>query len=261
MTVMGIVLLILGALLFVASFMVGNREQDSKKSSRAMGLKLDRMIDERIEQVKGRLTDVASVAREEEEERAKRELDRLTNDKIMAIDDYSKVVLEEIERNHKEVMFLYDMLENKTTDIKNTLRKADAVKREQEDSIRESAQREEGPATVENTVQPIDDGMDSIRELLYEDKDKKSVSGMDRLKNAVNGAQGADPVPTMENDIENAGGLTEEKTDTELSRNDRVLEMKRAGMDNVDIAKSLDMGVGEVNLITDLFSNDNGEAD
>lgn len=217
---MGIVLLIVGALLFVASFIIPDSGNDGKRYSKAMGLKLDRMIDERVEQVKGRLSDVAVTAREEEELRAKRELERLTNEKIMAIEDYSKVVMEEIEKNHQEVMFLYDMLDNKSSDLKNTLRKADAVKKEQE----------------------------PVSEPVYAEEEKQSVSGVDRLKSAMEAAGIEREEPLSEEGEAPAGG--------ELSRNEKVLEMKKQGMDNVEIAKSLNIGVGEVNLITDLFSSE-----
>ena len=242
MTIMGIVLLVLGALLFVASFLVPDDRRDMGKSAKAMGLKLDRMIDERVEQVKGRLSDVAGAAREEEEQRAKRELERLTNEKIMAIEDYSKVVMDEIEKNHQEVMFLYDMLDNKSSDLKNTIRKADAVKKEQESIFREGEE---------------EDSTEPIRELLYSDEKEKSMSGMDRLKSAIQGlGEGGAPKEAAEEPI--ASPAPESGNEVEISRNDRVLELKRSGMDNVDIAKTLNIGVGEVNLITDLFS---GEGD
>jgi len=238
MNAMGIVLLIVGALVVLASFVVSDKDRDGKKYSKAMGLKLDRMIDERVEQVKVRLSDVAGAAREEEEMRAQRELERITNEKIMAIDDYSKVVLEEIEKNHKEVMFLYDMLESKTTDVKNTIRKADAVKREQEVIIEENTAPEALPEPEAVT--------------------EKKISGMEKLKSAF---VDADTEPTPE-DI--ADAIRDEMDDLdpgeqEMGRNDRVLEMKKSGMENVDIAKALNIGVGEVNLITDLFSNDEGK--
>ncbi len=250
MTVMGIVLLIVGALLFIASFIIPDNRRDMGKSSKAMGLKLDRMIDERVEQVKGRLSDVAGVAREEEELRAKRELERITNEKIMAIEDYSKVVMDEIEKNHQEVMFLYDMLDNKSADLKNTIRKADAVKKEQESVFREGEE---------------EDSSEPIRELLYSDEKEKSVSGMDRLKNAIAGLGGGSAEPDGSDAAaspESGSGLMSEPygEGAEISRNDRVLELKKSGMDNVDIAKTLNIGVGEVNLITDLFSNDIGES-
>lgn len=244
MNVMGIVLLIVGALAFLASFVVSDRDQDGKKYSKAMGLKLDRMIDERVDELKVRLSDVAGAAREEEEMRAQRELERITNEKIMAIDDYSRAVLEEIEKNHKEVMFLYDMLESKTSDVKNTIRKADAVKREQESVVEESAAPASPVAASAYTPEP-------------EPETEKKISGMDKLRSAF---AETDIEPSAE-DIADAirdemGGL--DPDETELSRNDRVLEMKKNGMDNVDIAKALNIGVGEVNLITDLFSGDDG---
>ncbi len=244
MNVMGIVLLIVGALAFLASFVVSDRDQDGKKYSKAMGLKLDRMIDERVDELKVRLSDVAGAAREEEEMRAQRELERITNEKIMAIDDYSRAVLEEIEKNHKEVMFLYDMLESKTSDVKNTIRKADAVKREQESVIEESTAPASPVAASAYTPEP-------------EPETEKKISGMDKLRSAF---AETDIEPSAE-DIADAirdemGGL--DPDEPELSRNDRVLEMKKNGMDNVDIAKALNIGVGEVNLITDLFSGDDG---
>ncbi len=238
MTVMGIVLLIVGALLFVASFIIPDSGNDGKRYSKAMGLKLDRMIDERVEQVKGRLSDVAVTAREEEELRAKRELERLTNEKIMAIEDYSKVVMEEIEKNHQEVMFLYDMLDNKSSDLKNTLRKADAVKKEQESVLRSSEDEEK-------ITEPV---REPVSEPVYAEEEKQSVSGVDRLKSAMEAAGIEREEPFSEEGEAPAGG--------ELSRNEKVLEMKKQGMDNVEIAKSLNIGVGEVNLITDLFSSE-----
>lgn len=247
MTVMGIVLLIAGALLFIASFIVSDRGQDGMKNSRAMGLKLDRMIDERVEQVKGRLSDVAAAAREEEEIRAKRELERLTNEKIMAIEDYSKVVMDEIEKNHQEVMFLYDMLDNKSSDIKNTIRKADAVRKETESVFREGE---------------AEDSREPIRELLYSEEEPKNQSGMDRLRSAINSLGGGridDTEAPYDTALNPSADHNEEESssdNSEKSRNDRVLEMKRSGMDNVDIAKTLNIGVGEVNLITDLFSSE-----
>ncbi len=258
MTIMGIVLLILGALLFIASFIVTDRDNDGQKYTKAMGLKLDRMIDERVEEVKGRLKDVASVAREEEETQAKRELERMTNEKIMAIDDYSRAVLEEIEKNHKEAMFLYDMLDNKTSDIKNTIRKADAVKMEQESVVndtytpepdeRESVHIAPEPTREELFIKDREESSEAMKDLLYGDEKSNVPSGMDRLRSAA----GLESESTPE--APDGDEIPSPASDSGLSRNDRVLELKKSGMDNVDIAKSLNMGVGEVNLITDLYT-------
>ena len=41
------------------------------------------------------------------------QMNRLCNEKIMAIDEFSKQLLEKIENNHKEVVFMYNMLNEK----------------------------------------------------------------------------------------------------------------------------------------------------
>ena len=61
---------------------------------------------------------------EESIERAKdtteRQMDRITNEKMMAINEYSDPVMTEIHKNHEEAVFLYDMLNNKHAQVKTT---------------------------------------------------------------------------------------------------------------------------------------------
>ena len=53
-------------------------------------------------------------------------MERLTNEKIMAVNEYSDTVLEEINKNHKEAVFLYDMLSDKHENLKSTVSEASA---------------------------------------------------------------------------------------------------------------------------------------
>lgn len=55
-------------------------------------------------------------------EKAERELEKVSNEKIMAVHDYSDTVLNEINKNHNEVMFLYSMLDDKDKEVKETAR-------------------------------------------------------------------------------------------------------------------------------------------
>lgn len=55
------------------------------------------------------------------------ELSKLSNEKIIAIDDFSKQIIEKISQNHEEVIFLYNMLNEKDTEIRNTVRKLENV--------------------------------------------------------------------------------------------------------------------------------------
>ena len=49
-------------------------------------------------------------------------LSTMTNEKMMALGDYAVTVCDEIEKNHKEVMFLYSMLNDKEKELKEQKR-------------------------------------------------------------------------------------------------------------------------------------------
>ncbi|MEE3461749.1 MAG: DUF6115 domain-containing protein [Lachnospiraceae bacterium] len=56
------------------------------------------------------------------------------DDKIMGIDEYSSQILDRIQKNHEEVVFLYDMLQKKEEEIKNDINMADRAKAKIEDA-------------------------------------------------------------------------------------------------------------------------------
>ena len=84
-------------------------------------------------------------------DKAERSLEKVSNEKIMAVNEYAGTILEEINKNHQEVMFLYDMLRDKQEDLTNTVRKADAAVKEME--VRTINAQEKQIAT-EQSVQP-----------------------------------------------------------------------------------------------------------
>jgi hypothetical protein len=49
----------------------------------------------------------------------------MTNEKMMALGDYAVTVCDEIEKNHKEVMFLYSMLNDKEKELKELVTNAE----------------------------------------------------------------------------------------------------------------------------------------
>lgn len=72
------------------------------------------ILDEQIENVK---------------EQTEISLDKLSNQKMLEMNEYSDTILQEINRNHNEVMFLYDMLNEKKKEINNTVRDMNVTKR------------------------------------------------------------------------------------------------------------------------------------
>ncbi len=56
---------------------------------------------------------------------ADQELSSMTNEKMLALGDYAVTVCDEIEKNHKEVMFLYSMLNDKEKELKDLVTNAE----------------------------------------------------------------------------------------------------------------------------------------
>ena len=86
-----------------------------------------------MQTVRSRMQDKMDETSEDALEKAERSLERLTNEKIMAVNEYSDTVLQEIHKNHEEAMFLYDMLNNKHANIKDTVSKMDKAANAAED--------------------------------------------------------------------------------------------------------------------------------
>ena len=109
-----ILLLIVGAGLFVVSFLIPEKEEKVSKETRMMAREEIRdLVSKEMENIRGHVDDVVEESMTYAMEKTERSLERLSNEKIMAVHEYSELVLKEINKNHDEVMFLYDMLNDK----------------------------------------------------------------------------------------------------------------------------------------------------
>ena len=118
-------------------------------------------------------------------------------------------------------MFLYDMLNDKETTLKNTVRDIEAVKV----SVRKMADN------VENDVQ----GWENEIKLSQEEE---TVPAEDKKEQ-----------PSQENVLE----MEDAEEEDQRSNKEKILELYRQGKSNIEIAKRLNLGVGEVNLVLGLF--------
>ncbi len=115
MTGLEITLFILGAAFIIISFfIVGGNERSAKDAVRSAldANVLEQMHEDFVEKANKR----ADFLLHETEDK----LESLSNDKIIAVGEYSDQMLEKIESNHKEVVFLYQMLNEKEEALKAT---------------------------------------------------------------------------------------------------------------------------------------------
>ena len=109
-----IILIAVGIVFFLLGYLVPARKKDMDEEAQLISEdEVRKMVSSEVEHAKGRIEDIVDETVNYSIEKAERAMERVTNEKIMAVNEYSDTVLEEINKNHKEVVFLYDMLNDK----------------------------------------------------------------------------------------------------------------------------------------------------
>lgn len=148
-------------------------------------------------------------------------LDKLTTEKIMAMGDYSDDIQEKITQNHDEVMFLYNMLNDKEEVLKNTIRDIEALK----SSVKKMA-------VVGEVAKDV-----AVREEINDKADKVSDVAV---------------TASLEPETQKKKSVRKR----EMSNNNQmILKLYSQGKTNIEIAKELGLGIGEVRLVIDLFNS------
>lgn len=224
-----IVLLIAGGIIFILSFLIPSREEKGQVQAGPMAREeIRELVSRELDSVKDHVDDVVEEAVTYAMEKTERSLERLSNEKIMAINEYSDTVLAEIHRNHEEAMFLYDMLNSKHINIKNTVSEVNRTMKEAEVTV--------------NTIQRLTPEATGTPKAAFvrtaEEQMAKTV-----LEEIL-------PVPK-----EPAGGSGKDEDGAAGNSNERILELYSRGMNDIQIARELGLGVGEVKLVIDLFDS------
>ena len=231
MGILEIVLLIAGIIIFTGSFFLPlGGEKDTGIDQKAAKEEIHGLVEEEMNNVRSKMQDKMEETSEDAVEKAERDLERLTNEKIMAVNEYSDTVLQDIHKNHEEVMFLYDMLNSKHANIKDTVSKMDKAVKAAENK------------TVENKT--------------AENKTAENKAAADKTAGTMAEEKTADTSQTEsliqpENSPEI--GFMGETVQEGQNNNEKILEMHRQGKSTVAIAKELGLGVGEVKLVIDLY--------
>ena len=231
MGILEIVLLIAGVIIFTGSFFLPlGGEKNTGIDQKAAKEEIHGLVEEEMNNVRSKMQDKMEETSEDAIEKAERALERLTNEKIMAVNEYSDTVLQEIHKNHEEAMFLYDMLNSKHANIKDTVSKMDKAVKAAENKTLEN-KTAENKATAEKTA------TDKTAGTVAEEK-TADASQTETLIQPENSPQ---------------IGFMGETVQEGQNNNEKILEMHKQGKSTVAIAKELGLGVGEVKLVIDLY--------
>lgn len=273
MTGLEIALLTIGLIVIVASFVFSSKSDGDTIHN----VKDVTFTDKQKEDIKKQIMDILDEQIENVKEQTEISLDKLSNQKMLEMNEYSDTILQEINRNHNEVMFLYDMLNENKKEINNTVRDMNVMKKEIEksktvpkkqtviDSIKDMSEdtggfmaseellREE-QKDVDTRKKDILNQLDAVVEAVSDDvsADLEAVEKKPKKRTSTGRTAAKRMKETVKKET-----LREDNRDPKAfetgNNNEKILQLSKEGKSNVEIAKELGLGIGEVKLVIDLF--------
>ncbi len=248
-----LILLIAGALVFTISFLLPTGKKEKKEEGAEVRIpeeELREKIEGEVREAQQKINDIVEETVKYSMEKTERVMEKTSNEKIMAINEFSNTVLEQIGKNHKEAVFLYDMLNDKHDKLKNTVSEAMTV----EGKLKEELEQAKfSPIQVERVTVLPDPTAESEAGAAKEPARKRKPSpAKTKAEEAVQSENQADRKETAKHvDVSMAAA----GKNGSRNNNEKIRELHKAGKSNMAIAKELGLGIGEVKLVLDLFAD------
>lgn len=268
-----IIVLVLGILVFTLSYLLpAGKKGQSQKADAVDEKQIKEIVEKEVKEAKSQIQDIVDETITYSMEKTERTMERLTNEKIMAVNEYSDTVLEQINKNHKEVVFLYDMLNDKHDNLKETVSEAVKTATEVKQTVMEAEkisvqepftalepervmpeqviqEASPVPQTIFETMIPepktdIGTTIESEADASVPEEQTPGELFKEKLSEKTERAEKAGRVDISSIASPIKGGR---------NSNERILELHKAGKSNMAIAKELGLGIGEVKLVIDLF--------
>lgn len=251
-----LILLIFGGLVFTISFFLPSGRK--KETDNIPGIdeeEIKEIIDKEIEEAKTQIHDIVDETINYSMEKTERSMERITNEKIMAVNEFSGTVLEQINKNHKEAVFLYDMLNDKHESLKTAVSEASKAAEEVKQTVKEAEFLPFKPEKVE-IVSASEEKEEKPEKPRKKTTRKAKTAESEKLQEPEKAET------SVKSDESSEKTQKAAKVDVSLAAggkavsgnsNEKILELHKAGKSNMAIAKELGLGIGEVKLVIDLF--------
>jgi len=235
MNILEIVLLIIGLCLIIGSFFVSERlsSKDRDNLNKLTKEQIEEIIKDKMADAKVEMEDKLSETIDEAMNELDVRTDKETNSKILQISEYSDTVLESVDKSHKEVTFMYSMLNEKQKDTVEISKKLAEL---QENLIALDA-------AVTRKIDLLKD-----QELEIESQKKELEAQRAELE-----AQKEEPKKEVPFNEALAEKFSDETAEIKPNGNMEILSLHDEGLTEVEIAKKLGRGLGEVKFVLGLY--------
>lgn len=235
-----IIFIVLGVLLLIASCFIKKKDDapvEIDYESLVQYLSKRELSQEEIEEIRRVVARIVVEQREKVIEETDDYLSKVANEKILSVNEFSEQILEKLNVNHKEVVFLYNMLNEKETEMKETLGRISDAERDAMRLIEELEAKKK--IFLENTNQAPKG---------IERPVKEQTVGKQMMVAPIQPTKQVEqkPVVVKKEQVSSEESMLENNTK-------EILALHRNGKSVVEISKALGLGQGEVRLVVDLY--------
>ena len=244
-----IILLLVGCVFMIGSFFISEKLSSSElnKIAELSEDELKKIIEREVNNAGTQMDDVIEQKIEEAGEQAERVMEKESNEQIMQIHEYSETVMESMKKTHDEIMFLYSMLNDKHTEMTSMTgdlqRLAADIRNLQENLSAKAGTSIRKPVAESHVVQQPVMKQNAVVQPMTEtiDVQPEPEVQVNRFQEIQEPEQKSEKPETAD-----AQGMS----------NDMILKLYEQGLSKVEIAKQLGRGLGEVNLVIELYKGD-----
>ena len=245
-----IILIIAGIAVLGLSFFIPTGEKNLDfETKKLIRKEVETAVNSELGNIHKRMEEMTDESINNAMEKTERSLERISNEKIIAVNDFSESVLNEIDKSHKEAVFLYDMLNDKHKDIKNTITKVEQQVKRAKD-LEESEKEVKTPETKSSKKNKKDaktsEKASSLAEIAPIEAALVDSAAAQEIKKEMDFKQ----LHLTKVDNEK---IIDKPNLENISDREKILAMHHDGKSDIEIAIALGRGIGEVKLVIELF--------
>ncbi len=237
-----IVIIIIGVICVAASFFVKDKKEigEDEKEKLAEEVRKKVLSEESMEGIfsdtREKFTARLGAIADDSLERSEDRMSETANTKMLAINDMAEQLIAKIEQNHKEVVFLYDMLNEKDDKLKDFSAKLEGMRK----------QIEAEESRLNDIKSDIENEKEKIAKSVKTEKVHEILKPHDKI------SENKEIASETDKNIEKKEETKKEPKHLDI--NAKILELHAEGKTVLEISKKLGMGQGEVNLILGLYA-------
>ena len=179
-----VILIVAGFAAIILGYLLPAGKEMDEEDKMLMEREIRELVRREVEDQKETIENMVDDTVDNSLDRTERAMERISNEKLSAINEYSDTVINDIHKNHDEVMFMYDMLNDKhknlTSVVSEVTKKTDEAKqavKDAEATVRDAEATAREAKVATSNLNSITSKKESVRAILL-DEDEDRLSGI-----------------------------------------------------------------------------------